>query len=282
MFGRQVSGCNQPRRGQAALSTEHAVRLDEIVKALFRRDAGEVADGVRIAALTRAHREVVRVHAEPGHAHLGGRNRQVVAHEARVVVADGGEPIDGGDLRPNQVERFGLVRLGHSLEEEILTLEGHDNRASEGTAKRRGQRNQKRVGNVDHVGFRLVGDPRQQLLDLLSLMPVLTAKGRDGQRPSSPGSTAIDPLVKALITAWRVPQPIQGPGRVTEQGNVLLEKHADAAEEHAFLAADVGLVGQGRSVEGQQRDIVSPPDQLRRQRVVAKAAAAIHRRGAGG
>ena len=49
-----------------------------------------------------------------------------------------------------------------------------------------------------------------------------------------------------------------------------------------FVFADVGFIGQGGGVDRQQDDVVSLAFELRRQRVVADATAAVHLRGAGG
>ena len=62
---------------------------------------------------------------------------------------------------------------------------------------------------------------------------------------------------------------------------MLLEIHADAAEKDAF-AADVGLIGESRRIERDQRHVVTLRDQFRRQRVVTQTTAAVHIRGAGG
>src|SRR2546423_584664 len=79
----------------------------------------------------------------------------------------------------------------------------------------------------------------------------------------------------------RVPQPVQQPGRVAKEVRVLLEIHADAAEQY-LVPADVRLVGESRRVNGQEDDVVPLTLDLRRQRVVADTAAAIHLRSAGG
>ena len=65
-------------------------------------------------------------------------------------------------------------------------------------------------------------------------------------------------------------------GSVCVSGNtVLVQVDADAAEEHA-ARADVALVGPRRRIERQERHGVAAGDELRRKRVVAEAASAIH------
>ena len=97
-------------------------------------------------------------------------NAQVVAHEARVIVADRDEQIDVGDLRAHQFERLGLVRLGQRFEKQVLALQRHHHRRAERALERRGQVDQQRVGNVDDVRRRIALDELDQLLDLLALV----------------------------------------------------------------------------------------------------------------
>src|SRR5690242_17349093 len=78
-----------------------------------------------------------------------------------------------------------------------------------------------------------------------------------------------------------IPEPVEPCRREAEGREVLLQVYADAAEKYA-LGADVRLVGEGRGIERQQRDVVPLRDQLRCQRVVAQTTAAIHVRGPGG
>ena len=107
-----------------------------------------------------------------------------------------------------------------------------------------------------------------------SIETVMLAEERAGR----PGSRA---ATRSRMNARRVPQPVEQRGVCRNSGDVLLQVDADAAEEHA-AAADVRLVGQRRRVDGQQRDVVAARHQLGGQRVVAQAAAAVHRRRAGG
>src|SRR5215216_2687825 len=78
----------------------------------------------------------------------------------------------------------------------------------------------------------------------------------------------------------RVPQPVEQARRVAEEGRVLFEVDADAAEEDA-PAADVRLVRQRRRVERHEHNVVPARQQLRRQRVVAQTTPAVHLRGPG-
>src|SRR5262245_5627097 len=68
---------------------------------------------------------------------------------------------------------------------------------------------------------------------------------------------------------------------MAKQRALLLQVYADPAEEHA-LPADVRLVGARGGIYRDQRDVLSPHQQFRGQRVVAQAAPAIHPGGASG
>src|SRR5229473_1967256 len=59
---------------------------------------------------------------------------------------------------------------------------------------------------------------------------------------------------------------------------MLLQVDADAAKQHG-RTADVGLVGAQRCVQREQRHVVAASDELGGERVVAKAAAAVHAAG---
>ncbi len=99
--------------------------------------------------------------------------------------------------------------------------------------------------------------------------------------PSSFGSVEIERLANDRITAGESHSRSRNRGVLRNSAHVLLQVDADAAKQHA-IAADVGFVGIGRRVERQQRDVVAARDQFDRERVVARATAAIHPRGAGG
>ena len=60
---------------------------------------------------------------------------------------------------------------------------------------------------------------------------------------------------------------------------MLLEEDADAAKQHV-TAADVTFVGAGRRVDRRENDVVPTREELRREGVVAQAAAAVHAAGA--
>src|SRR4030095_11084375 len=72
-----------------------------------------------------------------------------------------------------------------------------------------------------------------------------------------------------------IPAPIEQAWRVPEDRGVLLQEDAYSAEEHV-TAADVALVGARRCVDRRENDVVPAREELRRERVVAEAAAAIH------
>jgi hypothetical protein len=63
---------------------------------------------------------------------------------------------------------------------------------------------------------------------------------------------------------------------MAEDRQLVFEVHTDAAEKHA-APADVRLVGPRWRVQRHQDDVVTAAHELRRQRVVAQATAAVHR-----
>ena len=145
-----------------------------------------------------------------------------------------------------------------------------------------GHRDQQRVRDVDDVRRRLPLQPLDQLVELLLLMAVFALEHRDRHLAQHPRVGLHRPAGEGLDDRRRVPQPVEQPRRVAQKRDVLVEVDADAAEQHRVAAADVGLVGQRGRVDGHQRDVVPPAQQLRRQRVVAQARAAVHVRGPGG
>ena len=86
-------------------------------------------------------------------------------------------------------------------------------------------------------------DPLEQLVELLAQHAAVALEHRDRQVAEQLriGRDATG-SANALITARRVPQPIEEARRPAEEREVLLQVDADAAEQHA-VAADVRLVG---------------------------------------
>ena len=113
----------------------------------------------------------------------------------------------------------------------------------------------------------------------LAWKPALALEHRDGHLAEAFRVDLDLAPGRELQRPGRVPELVEKARRMPEERRVLLEKHADPAEEH-LLAADVRLVGLGRRVDRRQHDVVAAPEQLGRERVVAQAAAAVHAAGA--
>jgi hypothetical protein len=209
------------------------------------------------------------------------RQAEVLRHEGGVVVADREEGVHGSDLPADERERLRAVRLDQVLQEQVLPLQRAADGPAQAAAERAGQADEQRVGQHHDVVGRLRLQEVQELQDLLALEAVLALQHRDRQlaqhlrvdRDGAAGQGAND--------RGRVPDPVEHPRGLPEERHVLLQVHADAAEEHAVVA-DVGLVGDGGRVDRQQRYVVPAGDHLRGQRVVAEAAPAVHLAGAGG
>ena len=133
---------------------------------------------------------------------------------------------------------------------------------------------QHRVRDVDDVGAGLVAQPVDELVELLALVPVRALEHRHRQPAELPG-VGLHAARDEPQQPRRLPEPVEQPRGPAEQGDVLLQVDADAAEEDALLA-DVLLVGPGRRVEGQEGDLVPAAGEGRRQCVVADAASAVH------
>ena len=146
----------------------------------------------------------------------------------------------------------------------------------QGALDRLGQAEQQRVRKVDDVEAGLRHEPVEQLADFLALEAALAAQHRHRQLAEIPG---IDLDLTARRQPQRpvgVPETIQQARRVPEERGVLLQEDADAAEEDV-AAADVALVRPRGRVDGREQHVVAAREQLRRQRVVAQAAPAVHR-----
>ena len=98
---------------------------------------------------------------------------------------------------------------------------------------------------------------------------------RDREVAEQPRIGRDRPIGERLMTRGESSSRSRNRGILRKSGELLLEVDADAAKQH-LGPAHVRLVGQQRGVEGQQRHVVAARDQLGGQRVVAKAAAAIH------
>ena len=212
--------------------------------------------------------------------HPGARDAEIPRHVGRVVVAHRHERIHRGQMRPDQRLGARSIRLEQTLDEDVLSLQGAVDRASQRLFQRTRDRDQHRVGDVQHVGTRLVRQPVHELVEFLALVAVRPLEHRHRQRPES-GRAGLDAVAgDRAEQPGRLPEPVEQPGGLSKERQGLLEVDADPAEEHPPLT-DVLLVGAGRGVERQQGHVVPSPAQRRRERVVAQATAAVHATRAG-
>ena len=183
--------------------------------------------------------------------------------------------------RADQVHRLLLPGLAEAVEEQVLTLQRAADRRLQRPLERFGQPDEQRVGQVDHVEPRLGRQPVEQLGNLLALEALVAAEHRHRHLAEALRIHLDLTLRRELDDPFGIPQAIEHAGRVPEEGRVLLEEDADAAE-HDVVLADVAFVGPRRSVHGRQHDVVPARDERRRERVVAQAAPAVHLPGTAG
>ena len=200
---------------------------------------------------------------------------QVAGHETRVVVADGYEPVHRGRLPPDEVFCLGPPRLRQALKEQVFTLQAHADGQAQRSLERRGEGDEQRVGQDGEVETRQAGKPMDELLDLLALEAVVSLQHRHRQRSELRGIGGDRAGRGRADDGGGVPETIDQPRRLAKERHVLLEVDADAPEEHA-LAAHVALVGPRGGVEGNEQPRPPAGLELRRQRVVAQAAPAVH------
>ncbi len=144
-----------------------------------------------------------------------------------------------------------------------------------------GEGDEHRVREHDHVEPRLLLQPVHQLAHFLRLEAVLAAQRGDGQLAQKSRVHRGRATGEGPDDGGRVPDLVEDPGGAPQQGDVLLQVDADPAEQH-LVAADVGLVGEGRGVDGQQGHVVPARHHLGGERVVAHARPAVHAARPGG
>ena len=250
------------------------------MQSFLRRDAREISHAVRgRGRLLGSALVAVQIDPERHDRDPVGPNPEQPRHRRHVVLADGDEPIDLRDLPANQIDRLAAIRFEQAIEEEILSLKRAADRTMQIVAQRSGEADEQRVRQIDDVGNRFVGEPVEQLVELLAQHAAIAFEHRDSHIAEQLRIGGNGPACERADDARRVPDPIEKPRRPAEERHVLLQVDADAAEQHA-LAADVGLVGIRWCVQRQERDVVAARQKLHRQRVVPRAAAAIHPRGA--
>src|ERR1039457_515728 len=126
-----------------------------------------------------------------------------------------------------------------------------------------------------------MAQPLAQLANLLELETILAAQHGDGH-PAQQMRIYLDRRSGGeLQHPRRVPQTVQQAVGFAKEGGLLVQANADPVQEYDWFA-DVRLVGARRRVKRQQNDVVALSLELRGQRVVAQASAAIHSGGAGG
>ena len=229
--------------------------------------------------LFRRSREAFGVHAQPDHGHPIRRNPEPLRHIAGVVLADPDEEIHLPGGFTHQIESAFPVALREPGQEEILTGEGDDHRSGSGGAKRPGEPEEQRVRQHDHIGA-LSGDRPRERLDRAPRRPPLAEQGRHRERPESRRIGGCGESVRETEHGRRIEDPFESP-RTTEQRRGVLQEDGHPAEADLGLG-NAGFVGPARLVERQETDLVAAASQLAGERVVADAASAEHRSGAGG
>ena len=146
--------------------------------------------------------------------------------------------------------------------------------------ERRRHRDEQRVRQVDDIGDRLVPGPVHELVELLAQLAAFPLQHGDRHLAEEPGIGGDAAAGERVDDPRRIPQPIEDARQPADDGRVLLQVHADAAEQHV-PAADVLVIGQRRRVDRDQGHVVTPRHQLDGQRIVPEAAAAIHPCGTG-
>ena len=184
------------------------------------------------------------------------------------------------DLAAHELQHARPILLSQPLDEDVLTLQRTAHRTPQRLFERSHQRDQQRVGDVDHVGLRLAAQPVHELRKLFLLQPVLALEHGQGQLTEESWRSLDAPARDGAQEPGGLPQPIEQPWGLAEQRDVLFQVDADASEEDPMLA-DVRLIGRQRGVRGHERDVVTARQQRRGKRVVAYAAAAIHTARAG-
>ena len=179
-------------------------------------------------------------------------------------------------------EDFAAERLGQRLGEDVVALErAEDRHARQARLQAEDHAGEQGVGEVDDFGADLVAEPAGDLVDLLALLARAALEHGDGQVAEVFGARADGEARHPAQHRGEVEEAIDEPGRVAEQGELLLEVDVDAAEEDALLA-DVLLVGADGGVGRHEQRLVAGPGEGGHERVVAHARAAEHAGGPGG
>ena len=108
----------------------------------------------------------------------------------------------------------------------------------------------------------------------------ITPEGPAGRLLQQPRVARHRTASERLDDTRGIPEAVEKPRGLPEKRGVLLEVDADPAEQDTS-ATHVRLVGARRRVDGHERDVVAARNQLRRQRIVADATAAVHPCGPG-
>jgi hypothetical protein len=249
------------------------------VQPLLRRDPREIAHpkhaGVRLAAVVAGE-----VDAERHDSHTVGWNAEEARHDRHVVFADRDEAIHVSDLRANQIEGALPIRLDETLEKEILPLQRAAHRSLQRLPQRLRQADEQRVGEIDDVRQRLLVQPLQQLVELLPENALTPFEHRNHQVAEELRIGRERAARERPDDTRGIPPSVHEARRIPEQREVLLKVNADAAKQHT-IPADVGFVGGRRRVERQERHLVATGQELDGQCVIARAAPAVHPRGAG-
>ena len=282
VLGREVPGGLEPRRLKPQLAPHADVGRGEQVQALLGRDPRHVADREGAARLPmRQGLETVEADPDRRRLDLAARQLEIAGHELRVVVARRDEAGDGRLVGGNQLLRLLPVGRRQPFDEQVLARERAHDRAAELAHERRRERDEQGRRQHHDVEGRLLFQVAQQLLELLGLVARFAPQHRDRHVAQELGVDRDAAAGRRADHRRRVPDEVEDRRRLAEEREVLLEVDADPGEENVRVG-DVLLVDARRSVDRQQHHVVAARHELRGERVVAQARAAVHPPGSGG
>ena len=279
MIGGRIAGHQQARPARTRLAGDAAIGFAEQVQPLLGRDPGQVSHGEGTGRRGVARLKVVDVDSRGNHADLGAREFQVVSHRPGVVAAHGVELIDELGIGPDPLSSLGPIGFLQRLQEQVLALESTADGGGQGLFHGGSQTAEQAVPQVHQVRPGAASEPAQEFLQLLALETRFAPEDRDRGLPQFAGIGPGSPAAGRVQQPGGVQDPVQKPGSRSEKGKTLLQIDVDTPEERG-PEAHVGFVGDGRSVEGNQLDVVPAGQEVGGQGVVPKAGPAVSAPGA--
>lgn len=176
---------------------------------------------------------------------------------------------------------LGTIGLGKCVDKGFLTLEGGDDRNTEGSAEGGGEGGEHGVAKVDDIWADFISQEADEAMDLSGVGTFNAGEDADGHAAESggggldgePGYTAEQRGAVELLP--------QGSGEVAKEGKGLLEEEGDAAHEDGGGWAEEGRIGAEGRVEGDGEELVSGGVERTKEFGIAMAGTAIERTCAG-